>query len=389
MQPVSGGRQLLPNLIQFARLLRALGLDVTPTHIHTLLAALELVQLDDRRRFRDAARAVLVGRREHFELFDRAFELFWSASALKPRVELDLGRMKRRSPRRTEEHLATDLPASATAPVVETPLVELRHTYSAVEKLRHKDFAELTDDELRLVRRLMQEQMLRLAPRRTRRFADSRAGDRLDVRGSLRRSLRHGGELLDLAWRKRREKTRPLVVLCDISGSMEPYSRILLQFIYSLRTATDHREAFVFGTRLTRITRQLAHRDVDQALKQAAGAVLDWGGGTRIGEALKRFNYDWARRVLGHGAVVLVISDGWDRGETELLDREVARLARSCDRLLWLNPLLGSPGYEPLTRGIKVILRHVDDFLPVHNLVSLEQLAQVLARLGRPGRVCS
>jgi uncharacterized protein with von Willebrand factor type A (vWA) domain len=171
------------------------------------------------------------------------------------------------------------------------------------------------------------------------------------------------------------------VVLCDVSGSMEAYSRLFLELVYAMKTATDRLEAFLFGTRLTRITRQLRSRRVEQALRDATAAVADWGGGTRIGEALKTFNFEWARRVLGQGSVVAVISDGWDRGDVELLEREIARLSRHCDRLIWLNPLLGSPGYEPLTRGIKAILPRVDDFLPIHNLESLEQLGALLARL--------
>ncbi len=181
-------------------------------------------------------------------------------------------------------------------------------------------------------------------------------------------------------------KPRPLVVLCDVSGSMEPYSRLLLQFVYALGAKDAPVEAFAFGTRLTRITRALSTRDVDAALRRVTDLVLDFDGGTRIGDALRRFNVDWSRRVLRRGAIVLVISDGWDRGDLELLEREVARLHRSCHRLLWLNPLLGSPGYEPVTPGIRAILRHVDDFLPVHDLASLEQLGELLEDLTRRTR---
>jgi hypothetical protein len=210
-----------------------------------------------------------------------------------------------------------------------------------------------------------------------------------DIRRALRRSIRSGGEVLELPRRQRKLRRRPLVALCDVSGSMEPYARLLLHFLYAVSqssgrsTGVDRLEAFVFGTRLTRITRHLERRNVDDALRQAHAEIRDWGGGTRTGEALQRFNWDWSRRVLGRGAVVLVISDGWDRGDVALLAREMDRLHRSCHRLIWLNPLLGSPEYRPVTRGMTAALPHVDDFLPVHNLRSLEQLGQVLAEVGR------
>ena len=378
-------RQLLRNLVLFGRALRRLGIDATLSQILTLVDALDHVGLERRPDFKDAARTVLVQRREQIEIFDRAFDLFWSARAVRPREGIDLGRMLRRILK--PEQALSVLPAETADPAAaidgEIEVLDLRATYSAGEVLRHKDFAQLTQEEARIVRRMMLEQPWRIDRRRTRRKVAAADGPYLDIRRSLRRSLRHGGELIDLQWRRRREKPRPLVVLCDISGSMEAYSRVFLQFTYVLRAATDRLEVFVFGTRLTRISRQLQHRDVDQALRQAAAAVVDWGGGTRIGASFKRFNYDWGRRVLGRGAVVVVLSDAWDRGDVDLLERETARLRRSCGRLIWLNPLLGTPGYEPLTRGIRRVLPYIDDFLPVHNLTSLEQLGRLLARLGR------
>lgn len=191
-----------------------------------------------------------------------------------------------------------------------------------------------------------------------------------------------------MAWRDIRTEPRPLVLICDISGSMERYSRILLQFAHAISAGLGDVETFVFGTRLTRITRQLRHKDIDDAIDAVSKHVVDWSGGTRIGEAIKEFNFRWGRRVLGRSPVVLLISDGWDRGDPELLAREMDRLQRSCHRLIWLNPLLGTPGYEPLTVGMQAALPFVDDFLPVHNLVSLEQLGAKLASLSaqRPPR---
>lgn len=378
--------QLLRNLVRFGQLLRGLGLTVTSAELRTLVAALQVVGLTARRDVKDAARAVLVQRHEHIALFDLAFDRFWNAAIVRRQPDLELGRQLRRATRSKRKVVAVEPadPETASSPAAENldPLLETRFTFSDREVLRRKDFAALSEQEAQAVRRLLRQQVLVLPPRRTRRTAPHRAGDRLDLRRTLRAGLRHGGEPLTLAWRKRRQKRRPLVVLADISGSMEPYARLLLQFVYTLGSATDRLEAFVFATRLTRISRQLRHRNVDHALRQVTDAVRDWSGGTRIGAALHRFNYQWSRRVLGQGAVVLVISDGWDRGDVELLEREVAHLSRSCERLMWLNPLLGSAGYQPLTRGIRAILPHIDDFMPVHNLLSLEQLARHLATLG-------
>ena len=220
----------------------------------------------------------------------------------------------------------------------------------------------------------------RLGERRTRRRQPG-AGKQFDQRRTLRHNLKYGGQVMEWIRLEPKVKPRPLVVIADISGSMERYTRLLLRFIYGLSEGLERVEAFVFSTRLSRITRQLQSRDAERALQNIAHQVPDWSGGTRIGEALKRFNFAWGRRVLGRGAVVLLISDGWDRGDIDLLRREMARLQRSCHRLLWLNPLLGSPDYEPLTLGMQAALPFVDDFLTVHNLASLEDLAAHLVNL--------
>jgi uncharacterized protein with von Willebrand factor type A (vWA) domain len=190
--------------------------------------------------------------------------------------------------------------------------------------------------------------------------------------------MKQGGVPLDLKWRERKERMRPLVLICDISGSMDRYSRLLLRFVHALEHGLDAVEVFVFGTRLTRITRELRKKNVDQAIADVVSSVDDWSGGTRIGESIKFFNYKWSRRVLRSGATVVVISDGWDRGDPQLLGTEMARLQRSCRRVIWLNPLLGAPGYQPLTQGIRASLPYVDHFLPIHNLKSMEALAKLL-----------
>ena len=259
--------------------------------------------------------------------------------------------------------------------------VDLSRTYSAVEVFRQKDFSEFTSREMAEARIMMANLTWDLGRRRTRRLAPGGAGQ-LDLRRTMRQSLKHGGEFLELAFRSPKDKSRSLVLICDVSGSMERYTRMLLQFIHTIAGGLDQLEAFLFATRLTRITRNLKYRSIDQAIDEVSKSVPDWAGGTRIGDAIKTFNYQWLRRVLRGQAVVLIISDGWDRGDPELLARETSRLQRSCHRLIWLNPLLGSPSYQPLTQGMKAALPYVDDFLPVHNLSSLESLAQHLGTLG-------
>ena len=376
---------LAANLLHFGRLLRGLGFVATPEQATLFNRALLHLPRWERQDVKAAARAIYLDRRERQALFDDAFELFFHSHRLHAEG-IDLGRLLQRTPESVSRKIGALANSAQGNPTSESeePVVEPRFTFSQREVLRHKDFAQLTAEEERELRRLMRRLPFEVRRRKSRRWVSSprsgTGGRRLDWRRTLKASLRHGGEAAELTWRRRKEKPRPLVVLCDVSGSMEPYSRILLQFLYAVGTQVDRYQAFAFGTRLTRLTRLLADRDVDDALKRAAAAVTDWGGGTRIGEALRRFNFDWGRRVLGQGAVVLLISDGWDRGDTHLLEREVTRLHRSCKRLIWLNPLLGQEGYQPLTRGMAAALPHVDDFLPVHNLASLEQLAGVLGR---------
>ncbi|HVR30224.1 MAG TPA: VWA domain-containing protein [Thermoanaerobaculia bacterium] len=377
---------LLRNMILFGRLLRAVGLSgVTTSRIEDWVEAAGLIDLGSRADFRSTAQAILVTRREDLEWFRAAFDLFFVARDPRELAEMDLGMLVQRVRRRVERSVAQRPGADgAEGEGVEPPQTRRVYTWSDLEALRRKDFAELEGRELVEVREMIRRMQWQLDVRSTRRRVPSRRG-RLDLRRSLRKNLSRGGEIVEWARRDRKRKRRPLALLCDISGSMEPYSRILLQFLYVASRGLDRTEAFVFGTRLTRITRQLRHRDVDQALRAVHHEVQDFGGGTRIGEAVRSFNRLWSRRVLGQGAAVLIISDGWDRGEPDVLEREMARLQRSAYRVLWLNPLLGSPRYEPLTRGLQAALPFVDDFLPVHNLESLEDLGRRLRRL-RPGR---
>jgi uncharacterized protein with von Willebrand factor type A (vWA) domain len=354
-----------------------------------LVSALDHIEIGRKSDFFYAARTLLVHEREDLPLFDEAFELFWR----KPAEGWDLrqwqGLTRRRKP---SGPVVTHPPLKESAPPANESsststevisVVEVTRTYSDRELLRHKNFAEMSSEESEAVKQMMSRFLWKVSERRTRRRRPGK-GHLIDMRRTLRRSLRSEGEVFSWAYREPKSKPRPLVVIADISGSMERYTRLLLHFIYGMKSALRQpMEAFVFSTRLTRITRPLQIRDLDLALKNVGQLVNDWAGGTRIGESLKTFNFEWGRRVLGRGAVVLIISDGWDRGDVQLLAREMVRLRRSCHRVIWLNPLLGSPEYEPLTRGIQAALPHIDNFLPVHNLASLEDLANRLADVDR------
>lgn len=368
---------LLENLLLFGRVLRGLGLDVNTGRVLDLTAALEHIQIGNRDDFYHTARTLLVHDVEDIALFDQAFALFWRVPPESWEVRLPApAPPRRRRPLTVTPSLTPPPPSDSEGEPTAPPVVEVTLTYSASEALRRKDFSELTADEIEEVKHLIAHLSWRMEERRTRRLTPG-SGPRLDLRRTLRGSLAHGGEILHWAERTRKTRPRPLVVLADISGSMERYTRLLLHFLYGLSVGlTQPVETFVFGTRLTRITRQLKQKQIETALREVSTIVNDWSGGTRIGECLKRFNFDWGRRVLGRGAVVLLISDGWDRGDPQLLGREMARLQRSAHRLIWLNPLLGAADYEPLTRGMQAALPHVDDFLPVHNVASLEDLAR-------------
>ncbi|MEJ2599407.1 MAG: VWA domain-containing protein [Anaerolineales bacterium] len=388
---ISGSGQFLHNLMVFGRLLRRLGLDVNPGRMIDLVQALDLIEIGRKEDFYHTTRSLLVHKHEDIPLFDQAFELFWR-KPVEEWGDLELSsRIKQKpkgpqfvppplQPREDTHQKETD---NETSESEERIVIETTKTYSNRELLWKKDFSDLSPQEIEAVKDMMRQITLQLGERRTRRKRPGN-GHSIDLRRTIRNSYSYGGEVLIWARRESKYKPRPLVIIADISGSMERYTRLLLHFIYGLSHSLHQPvEAFVFGTRLTRITRQLGDRDIDQALREVSQAVLDWAGGTRIGESLKDFNFNWGRRVLGHGAVVLIISDGWDRGDMDVLEREMARLQRSCYRLVWLNPLLGSPSYEPLTRGMQTALPYTDNFLPVHNLASLEDLAKHLQAINQ------
>lgn len=378
---------LLQNLTLFGRLLRGIGLPVSTARMLDLAQALPLIEVFRREEFHAAARALLIHRREDLELFDAAFALFWETPPERwTRARLP-GMMLRKA--RSPVRQATFRPVApgGTAGSDEPPPHPFaRRTWSDRESLEHRDFSDLDEEELREVRALIRDAGWKAARRRVVRFRPG--GNRnLDLRRTLRGGLRSGGEWVRLERRRRREKPRPLIVIADVSGSMEQTARVLLHFLYGLSHGSAGRvEAFVFATRLTRITRKLADRRVDRALREASEAVRDWSGGTRIGEALHRFNLEWARRLPTSSAVVLLVSDGWDRGDPSLVASEMERLRGLAWRVVWLNPLLSDEGYEPLTRGMAAALPHIHDFLPVNNLASVRSLADHLAKLDPVGR---
>lgn len=387
----------------FGRRLRKAGLKVGTGKIIELFDAMLTIQLTRKDDVHAAARAVLVNRPDQMTAFDNEFERFWrdlrtqAAPLFDQRSEEEVGgpppekrqesNDESRKPQETEgegeDKLSLsvqgseDMPDADDSDDYESPPEDVL-VYSSSEALRKKDFSQFSPDEIAKARRLMERMHWKLGTRKTRRRERAKRGEFIDQRTMLRSSMRHGGVPVELKYRRRREKMRPLVLICDISGSMDRYSRILLQFVHALETGLDNVEVFVFGTRLTRITRELRKRNVDRAIEDVVNAVDDWSGGTRIGEAIREFNYRWSRRVLRSNATVVMISDGWDRGDPFLLGEEMARLQRSCRRLIWLNPLLGAPGYQPLTQGIRAALPYVDYFMPIHNLQSLEALADLL-----------
>ncbi len=406
------GDWLLARITDFTRLLWELGLDVGPGRVVELAQSLPLVNVGDPTAFYLFLKVSLVSKHEQEPIFDQAFAYFWRAANNTsgeatpnedPRTQRRLALPAHRQRPEDRQHAR---PATAPGQRARHPAARLRDArrkrdldeddpaehlgqFSHEEALRRKDFEDFTWAELQEARELMARMRWRLGMRQTRRMRPSRRGAQLDLRSTFRRSLRSGGEPLTLLRRVRRQKPRPLVILCDISGSMSLYSRLLLQFVHTVSNGLENVETFVFGTRLTRITRQLARRDVDDALADVSRIVQDWSGGTRIGESFRTFNYQWSRRALGRGAVVLVISDGWDRGDTRQLATEMARLHRNCHRLIWLNPLLGQDDYRPVTAGMRAALPYIDDFLPAHNLDSLFALGHLLESVddtARPAR---
>jgi uncharacterized protein with von Willebrand factor type A (vWA) domain len=378
---------LAANLLGFGRLLRRAGLPVGPAESFAALAALGEIEIGDRRQVYAALRATMVRRREHFEVFDQAFQLYWrdpEAARYAAAMEaLDgLREPPEKTPpasRRLAEAMAPPRQPPPPRPPEERPPVEMALTVSDRERLQKMDFEAMSAEEITLAKQAIKRLVLPLDARPTRRFRPDPLGPVVDLRATARASLRQGGEILTLARRRRVSRPPPLVALCDISGSMGRYAQILLHFLHAVSNDRERVHSFLFGTRLTNVSRQLKARDPEVAFEMISHIVPDWSGGTRIGESLELFNRLWARRVLGQGAVVLLITDGLDREGARGLAEATDRLRRSCRRLIWLNPLLRYDGFQPKSQGIRAMLPHVDDFRPVHNLASLRDLVATLS----------
>ena len=393
------GRRLLGEAVGFGRALRAGGLAVDLGAAIDFSRALTLVEIGDREQVRAAGEAVFVRRRDDRAPYDRIFARWWRQRAGRlpsdgpalppPDVDhpdadddaADLDAPDAGS--KASDQTGTLLAAAGEDGELEVEpdrTVIAPDAFSVAEALRHRDFDRMTAAELRDAERLVDLLEPRLELRRTRRYELHHHGRLLAPRVMFRRNMATGGDFTEWVWRRPTRRPRPIVVLCDISGSMERHSRLLLRFVQALSAASIVRtESFVFGTRLTRVTRQLRDRDRDRALANVADSVQDWAGGTRIGASFREFNLRWARRTLRSSGVVIVVSDGWDRGDPALVASETARLRRNCHRLIWLNPLAGVPGYQPLAGGMQAAFPYIDDFLPAGTVASLERLGEILA----------
>lgn len=391
-RPAQPDGRLPQNIMHFCRVLRRAGLPVGPGQVLAAIQAVETVGVEDREAFYWALFAVLVNRQDQREVFDQAFHVFWRnpdilgrvMQLLLPKVDTGVDPDQREMSRRVAEAMNPDRPGEGEAEGEPEPEIEIdaAFTWSDQEVLQGIDFEKMTAAEMAEAKKVIARMRLTMMQVPTRRFRPDPRGSRVDMRRSLRGSLRGGGAIIDLERRRPRRRHPPLVVLCDISGSMSRYSRMLLHFLHAVTNDRDRVHTFLFGTRLTNITRYLRTRDIDQALDKITQSVPDWSGGTRIGTTLDEFNRVWSRRVLGQGAIVLLITDGLDRDGADGLDDAMERLHKSCRRLIWLNPLLRYDGFQPRSSGIRAMLPHVDVFRTIHNLESLAQLAQVLDHEG-------
>jgi len=381
--------RLADNVALFGRTLRAAGLPVGPGAVIDAVGAVEAAGLSRREDLYWTLHSVFVTRHEQSVVFDAAFRLFWRRRGYLEKLIAEMspiapGEAAKERPKPGESRVLNALKSDRPTPKEEVVEREIsaRLTASDRDVLKMRDFAQMTADEIARAKRLIAGLVLPDDVRPTRRFVADRRGRRVDVRSTLRRSLRSGGAAIELAFRSRAVRPPPLVAIVDVSGSMAEYSRLFLHFLHALSERRRRVHAFAFATRLTNITRELTHRDPDDALARAGSRVKDWEGGTRIASALRDFNRDWSRRVLGQGAVVLLFTDGLERDVGSDLPFEIDRLHRSCGRLVWLNPLLRYQAFQARAGGIRAILPHVDEFRTIHSLASMGELVRAL---GQPG----
>src|SRR5712672_2598638 len=380
--------RLAENIIYFARALRAAGLPVGPGAVMDALTAVRVAGVGTREDFYWTLHAVFVNRHEHSVLFDQAFRIFFRRrgyldklmAALLPQAPARQEEQPTAGARRIEEALFAGMPQQERGKPEEETDATL--TVSDRELLQRKDFAQMTAAEIAAAKDAIKRLVLSLDEVKTRRLAPSRRGHIVDIRRTLRASLKAGGAVIDLKYLGPRSKSPPIVALLDISGSMSQYTRLFLHFLHAVTDARKRVHTFLFGTRLTNVTRALRQKDPDEALAACAASVADWSGGTRIATSLRAFNKEWARRVLTQGAIVLIITDGLERDGGEQLAFEIDRLHRSCRRLTWLNPLLRFSGFEAKAKGIRAMLPHVDELRPIHNLESMGDLCRALSEHG-------
>lgn len=378
--------RLPDNILYFARTLRGAGMRVGPASVVDAVRAVSVAGITDRDDFYWILHSVFVNRHEDHAVFDEAFRLFWRSRELVEKMlqmfsPVAMDREREEEKRAGQARVSQSLfSGQESQREVEKPQVEIDAmlTASGREVLRKKDFAQMTAEELAEARIAMAKLVLPVQPVRTRRYKAVNRLARIDARRTLSSSMKSGGDLVLPRFRKQRLVHPPIVVLADISGSMANYSRTFLHFIHALAESRQRVHTFLFGTRLTNVTRQLRNKDIDEALANCTDVVEDWSGGTRIGATLHEFNRKWSRRVLGQGAIVLLITDGLERDDDELLEHEIDTLHRSCRRLIWLNPLLRFDGFQARARGIRTMLPHVDEFRAVHSLDALADLCHAL-----------
>ena len=387
MSAARGGEgKLAENILYFARALREAGLPVGPGSVLDAVAAVEAGSIGDKQDFYATLHAVFVKKHEHSVLFRQAFEIFWKRKGFMEKLIAMMSPMaepknaKKQKAEAGASRIADALFKSADDRQKPAPSLDLdaRFTVSAEEVLQAKDFAQMTAAEIQRAHELIAKLKLPVDEVKTRRFTANPHGRRIDARRSFKNSLRAGGAMIDLAWRAPAKKHPPLVAICDISGSMSDYTRLFLHFLHALTDQRRRVHTFLFGTRLTNVTRAFKAKDIDDALAKCSGEVKDWAGGTRIASSLHNFNRHWSRRVLGQGAVVILFTDGLERDGAEDLTREMERLKKSCRRVIWVNPLLRYGGFEAKALGIRTMLPFVDEFRPIHTLASMAELCAAL-----------
>ena len=392
------GEKLSDNVLYFARVLRSAGIPIGSGRILEAIEAINKIGLADKSIFYWALHSVFVHKNEHREIFDQTFKIFWkNPRLLEKMMQLALPRLNTGTPetsdadinRRVQEAFNTDNISednyvdASTEDELEFDAVM---TYSESELLQGMDFEQMSSDEINKAKKVIAQMNLSIPQVKSRRFKSSSLRRRIDLRQSLKGANKFCGEYIPLRYKSRKDKNPPIIAICDVSGSMSRYSRMLLHFMHVLTTLRNDVHTFLFGTRLTNVTRFLRFKDVDEALAATSSAVEDWSGGTRIGDCLKEFNFNWSRRVLGPGAIVLFITDGLDRGGGIGLSKQIKLIQKSSKRLIWLNPLLRYEEFAPKPTGVKAILPHVDEFRPIHFLESMDQLVNALSETNLQSR---